>query len=705
MKKSKVLILLSLLGLTLPSCGKIDAFFNTLETIYIKDYRNAYYKDSSFLEKNELEMFAKYKNGTIVPLTFNDVSSYLYNEYGLEENIATNFTYSGRYAFRVKMGAIYSNTIFLNVDENIIYVNNIDVTVSSFNTRTMDIEIFEINVSPANYNVDLEVEFTKPESTVVTREEGKYYFYFEEAGEQTLTVKAKSGSSTYVSNSYPFTVSDASGKFSIAQTYKTLSTRNSPTIGDIKFLIIPIWLTDSSIYIPYDRRENVREDINRVFFSNSLDLGCESVSSFYNYESGGLFNLSGTVANWYESNKSIADIGYQTDLNPSFSLVNEAVNEYFINNPEDKRTNYDYDGDGFIDGVVTIYGAPDYYASGVDDQYRAYTNLWAYCAWYNLSADKTNPRLKNFLWASYDFMYGYSTSLERTGKRIYKGNTTYCKLDTHTYLHETGHLLGLEDYYDYNKTDNNSNPVGGFTMQDSNVGGHDPYSVLTLGWGKPMLPTSSSRIKLHTFQESKEMIILTPEWNTYDSPFDEYVILELYAPSGLNNFDTIHRYAPANESSYPQGADKMGIRVWHVDARLTHPVGGKYTTNLFTNANELNPSHAFSNTTYNHYLTPKQNEHISPIYDSDMRYTEFDLLHLIRNVGYTSYRYNPTFSNDDLFNKGDFFSMNVYGSQFARKTLFNDSEGYVLDSGKDLGWSFYIEEIKDNYAIIDLYKL
>ena len=33
------------------------------------------------------------------------------------------------------------------------------------------------------------------------------------------------------------------------------------------------------------------------------------------------------------------------------------------------------------------------------------------------------------------------------------------------------------------------------------------------------------------------------------------------------------------------------------------------------------------------------------------------------------------------------------------------SEGYVLDSGKDLGWSFYIEEIKDNYAIIDLYKL
>ena len=700
MKKNRIIVLFSLMGLLLPSCGKIDDFFNTIREIVIKDYRNAYYMESSFMDKNQVEMFAKYTDGSIKPLSLYDVSIYMYNEKGVEENAFENLKSSGTYCLYVKKGAIYSNTIFFDVDSNMIYVNDIDVFVSHTSTRTMDQETFTLNITPSNYNVDLEIEFSNEKNTVMYRDGETYNFYFEEEGEQTLTVKAPRSPSTYASKVTNFTVSDASGKTQLTQNYKVMSTKNCPTIGDVNFLVVPIWLTDSSSYIDYSRRENVREDLHSAFFGTSEEVGWESVATYYSKESGEKLNIGGTVAPWYTSSYTISDIGNSSrgkDVTPR--VVEDAVNYYFSTNLGDSRSNYDSDGDGYLDGVVAIYGAPDYYSHGVSDYYREYSNLWAYCAWNSSSASTSSPNLKDYLWASYDFMYGYSNSLERTGHRHYKGNTVYCKLDTHTYLHESGHLFGLEDYYDYQKV---YSPVGGFTMQDSNVGGHDPFSVLAMGWANPMIPTESCRIKLHTFQESKEVILLTPHFNSYGSPFDEYVLVELYAASGLNNFDTVHQYRPENEGNYPIGAENVGIRVWHVDARLTRNTATGYDTNLFTDASYYNPVHAFSNTSYN--SGDRYNEHASPLWKKDPRYCEFDLLHLIRNRGYVDYKYNPTFSNEDMFYTGDNFNMDVYGTQFARKAVYKDTEKNVLDSSLELGWSFTIEDIKDNYAIINLVR-
>ena len=53
-------------------------------------------------------------------------------------------------------------------------------------------------------------------------------------------------------------------------------------------------------------------------------------------------------------------------------------------------------------------------------------------------------------------------------------------VDSHTFRHESGHIFGLEDLYDYS---GNYLPMGGFTLQVNNLGDHDPYSRLALGWG------------------------------------------------------------------------------------------------------------------------------------------------------------------------------------------------------------------------------
>ena len=305
------------------------------------------------------------------------------------------------------------------------------------------------------------------------------------------------------------------------------------------------------------------------------------------------------------------------------------------------------------------------------------------------------------MWASYDFMYGANTAISHTGRNHYKGNTDYCLLDTHTYIHEVGHILGVEDYYDYSKQ---VSPVGGFTMQDNNVGGHDPFSVMAYGWASPYVPTESCRIKIYPFQDNNDVILLTPNWNSVNSVFDEYLLLELYTPTGLNAFDTAHRYAPHGEGLYPSGSGDTGIRVWHVDARLCPKnTSGKWVDNFFSDVEHppiscFDKSTAFTNTYKERGVdTP----HMSKVYSVNNNYENFDLLRLIRKASGVELRTKAMFSSADLFYEGDSFDMDTYGSQFAYKSFFGGEQN-VLDSGAQLGWSFVIEELTSDYAIIQL---
>ena len=346
-----------------------------------------------------------------------------------------------------------------------------------------------------------------------------------------------------------------------------------------------------------------------------------------------------------------------------------------------------------------IYAAPDCYSYGVSDEYRNNTNLWAYYTYSDsVTANVSSPNVKSVFWASYDFMYGHVDALQKTGNPYYKGTTAYCSIDTHTYIHEMGHVFGLEDYYDYSQQ---YRPAGGFSMQDYNVGAHDPFSVMSFGWAKPFIPTSSGRIQIGLFQKTKELILLTPSWNSHDSVFDEYLLLELYSPNGLNSFDSNHVYAPFG-ATYPQGPSTIGIRLWHVDARLTYRNFTTYTTDLFTDAtSHFNSMTAFSNT----FIKKSYNEvHVTPLARTDTSYALYNLLTLVRNNKNASFKNKTLFTSNDLFYAGDSFSMDEFGGQFAYKAIHSSSIN-VLDSGIELGWTFTVESIKNGQAIINVTKL
>lgn len=448
-----------------------------------------------------------------------------------------------------------------------------------------------------------------------------------------------------------------------------------PTSGSPKLLIIPIWFSNSSSIISSSYKANVKSDIETAFLGSEEETGWHSVSSYYREESGGALNITGVVSDWYEASYTISQVGYNMDYTDT--IVENAVNWYFNTyNPSANRADFDYDGDGYLDGVMAIYAAPDYQAYGNSNL----SNLWAYCYWLQGSASTTNPQANAYFWASYDFLYGYSNVYTRTGNTYYNGDTRNCTIDAHTYIHEFGHVLGLNDYYDYSS--NGYSPAGGFSMQDYNVGAHDPYSVMSMGWADPYIPTESCTIEIGAFQTTKDLILLTPSWNSYDSPFDEYLLLELYTPTGLNELDSAYQY----DGDYPQGPSTTGIRLWHVDARLATCTAATSTNLYFSRTLTSNPIATSSE--YGKYMAitntySYSGENLTG-YLSIMgsAYYNYNELQLIRNSTSATYRPSDYLSSSSLFTDGDTFSMSTYSRQFVNSTNLNSESA--------LGWNFSV---------------
>ena len=151
----------------------------------------------------------------------------------------------------------------------------------------------------------------------------------------------------------------------------------TPSVGEAKLLVIPVWFNDSKSFIKEANKERVREDIHDVYFGSSEEVGWHSVKSYYEEESHGTLTLTGTVSAWYEVD--ISYTYYSTDpatddsgAPKTSALVESAVDWYFTNHTSENKTDYDCDNDGYLDGVMLIYAAPDYATLNKE----SYNNLW-----------------------------------------------------------------------------------------------------------------------------------------------------------------------------------------------------------------------------------------------------------------------------------------------------------------------------------------
>ena len=471
---------------------------------------------------------------------------------------------------------------------------------------------------------------------------------------------------------------DVDGKTIIQQTYKDYSKANiynvdyCPSSGNVKFLIIPVWFSDSSSFINYSKKETVRDEIQKAYLGTNKETGWRSVKTYYEELSGGALTITGTVTKWFDSDYSYKQAGDNRYFDTG-ELVKQAVNWYFTNNPSDSRSNYDSDNNGYLDAVMLIYGAPDY--SALKD--NNLSNLWAYAYWIQEANETSKPIPNVYFWASYDFMFSEgSEALLLTGSQYGSGDTDHCLVDTHTYIHEMGHVFGLDDYYDYGE--NKYVPAGGFSMQDWNIGSHDPFSVMALGWANPYVVTENSEVEIGTFQKTHDLVLVTNKWNNIGSPFDEYFLLEHYSPTGLNEMDCKYSY-----DSLDRGPNEVGIRLWHVDARLAICVGvvndnPKFNSSKLTN----NTKGSFDYGVYQAFTNTFDDEDYGSVLGSS--YYNHNLLQLIRRNTKEKIKTTSTISSSDLFVDGT-YALSQYKSQFV------NSSPFTMNNGEFASWNIKIE--------------
>ena len=153
------------------------------------------------------------------------------------------------------------------------------------------------------------------------------------------------------------------------------------------------------------------------------------------------------------------------------------------------------------------------------------------------------------MWVSYQFLHeGYNDS----GETVY---TDTDAMNTYTFIHEFGHLLGADDYYD---TAYVNPPMAGHDSMDGMIGDHNPYTKFNYGWltnSRLIVADDTVTVTLEDFSENGDTIIIANNWDESLGAYQEYYVLVYYKNVGLNGGD--YGYFANN-----------GIVVYHVNSTL-----------------------------------------------------------------------------------------------------------------------------------------
>lgn len=418
------------------------------------------------------------------------------------------------------------------------------------------------------------------------------------------------------------------------------------TSTNLDILVIPVELTD------YRFSNKTLSDMEILFNGTPAQTNYwESVSSFYKKSSFGKVNMNFTIAPVYDTGytaKQAANLDTSSTQYFSMNILRSAVSNYKSINGNNSTRRFDTDGNGYIDSVILVYSCPNY--SNSSEIYNISTDYWAYVFWDDYQPNSSaSPNQNAYMWVSYDFMYEGG------------GNN---KIDAHTYIHETGHLFGLDDYYNYDNSEEGSKydpskPMGEFDMMDYNVIDHNVWSKMALGWTKPYVVTGDAEITIGPSQTNGNCILIADNWNGMS--YDEFLLLELYTPTGLNQLDATNYYGG---SIYGRRAfTNPGVRLYHVDGRI----GTKNTSNKVTGYyNSTSLGGAYYG--FAHSNTP------SSSYNPNYRQ-----IHMIQAGGTNSYYTGSRGTNSDLFQTGHTFSMEDYGAKFF-------ANGNRLNNGNELNY-------------------
>lgn len=425
----------------------------------------------------------------------------------------------------------------------------------------------------------------------------------------------------------------------IAQTF-----RNAPSTGEINALIIPVNFLDSDT----SNNEKQLDYIKAACFGDNSCNEFESLASFYHKSSYGQLEINGYISDFYNfplTSQQLVD-AYTSSVGASRRVAISAVDWFFNTHTDLDYSKFDVDNDGYIDTLYILYNHP-----------------------YNEDVNKDN----GIFWAYVDHSYRGERADENIANNHEKAISSYAwislsflgekvKPDARTILHESGHLYGLDDYYNASAT-GIYQPTGFADMMDANLGDHTGFSKMLLNWVTPYVVLDEGIITINDFAKYGDLILVPSSRGWNNTPYDEYLLLELYSPTGLNKHDagTTYIYQSQGKEKKFSFLSQTGLKVYHVDARL----GYFYFKNAsslitsFDDPNYLSKIEDYKKSNTRPYCIDFINSNDIPRGREDETDT---LLHLLEKNGENTFKNGNASSNSTLFKKGDDFGLETFSN-------------------------------------------
>jgi M6 family metalloprotease-like protein len=287
-----------------------------------------------------------------------------------------------------------------------------------------------------------------------------------------------------------------------------------------------------------------QEHVDTMLFGDGTgqsDLG--SLHKYYETSSFGALNIAGETYGWHtathsrdyyhpDDSNSYPDQGAkQTELVQEAILAADAAGADF--------SQYDNDGDGAVDTFLVIWSGPN--------------GDWATFWWGYFGVG-----------LPWDFVVDgvHFTSYSWQAERWYGFGGTPPEPDfwePNTVCHETGHALGIPDYYDYDGSVGPDGGVGSLDMMGATAGDHGPFSKYWLGWLTPTVTYGNLEDEvLDKSQTHPDCVLAIPGFDPV-APWSEYFLAQYRPAEGLDWW-------------YPSS----GLLIWHVDSRVSSGGGFLY---------------------------------------------------------------------------------------------------------------------------------
>ena len=339
-----------------------------------------------------------------------------------------------------------------------------------------------------------------------------------------------------------------------ADTLHDLDPRYHPeATGELNVLLVPVVWMDALYLATDDTLNSIKSEFGRfqganggsgVDYSEYMSSNIRfSLSEYFDIASYGKLTIHTTAVEWIYHPLGFDD--WKTKQ-PTETDYIETVTDCLVRQyPDRDWSNFDRDGNGYFDAVVIVN-----VSSTVPEEFDA--RSFGGGAYFELSEgeiyrdEEGIPLINNFI------------------------SINYNRMNSNLLIHEFGHLLGLTDYHD--ATAVKADPVGGFDMQSGMMGDWNPYSKYAAGWIEPTVvdlePGETAEFTIGASCDTGDTLLIPVNKRTFDGPFNEYILVDLFTAGGVNVHDAIEFGLGGLFTDADDLENLYGVRIYHVDARM-----------------------------------------------------------------------------------------------------------------------------------------